>query len=617
MKNIKSTLLIIILNITSCSSFHVTNEEVDVLYSNSVINVISRDENIIRMPEAGYLKKVLQPYTISEENSKEIIRIKYINDRPVLIESFYKAKRYTFKFKKQIGRFSSLKIDYSDTSAKLTMFYNDVQKYFYPPFNELNYIGDKISCLKYKLDKNTRVQSLDVGLNTSILIKKKGRDLFLTCYEKEGIGFPRYITYKWDKHDNFVYMGFTDTKLKHYFDPAYNFSYKKREYDNSGYIIKESYFDEKGEPCYPTNGEFHYFTDIIKTSQLYVSSLEYSYINSKVLGAKVLYKDESLQYTHEGEIIKEKKILTLYGDNKLPIVSVNNLDNKIIEKIYNKEDKLERESVTTGNNLLKKVSHTTAYGSSSISYSYSENGFLTLVSTSDTPVVNIQYDYDIRGNLKETSYRNEAGGLKNKEGYALEKYKYNDMDLVIEESFYDENLMTVEGFQGYHKKVIEYDIIGRSKAEFFLDKFLNLKNMGAYAIMKREWMGNIFRVILYDENKKIIESQYREMYPSEKNYIIDIKNDKLSKKITERIILNSQGQVVEKIFPPSSNNTYSQMKILYNSKNRISKISYYDENENLIPYNGTAVSKKYVYDFLGRTIDVIQYNYNGEVITVK
>ncbi|MDR1459807.1 MAG: hypothetical protein LBI60_06305, partial [Bacteroidales bacterium] len=355
------------------------------------------------------------------------------------------------------------------------------------------------------------------------------------------------------------------------------------EYDEYGFVKKQTYIDENGDPMVASSGETYH--EIVNDPN----------------GNQLEYRMYDLEY---------KPFENINGFYKF-IAEYDSLGNQVSVFYYGINDSL---CITSG-------------GYAGERYKWNDKNNLiefTYYDTDNQPcetngIYTVKKEYDSRGNeLRRTFFAADGKTpVLNNDGIAGWEYKYDDNGNVTEIWNFDTNGKHISGSLNYAGYICAYDGNGYLEEIKNLDKNGNLKYVAGdgYARVKyiNDRRGNHIEISYYDSGNRLIGTVERRVFNSHDDIIertyFDANGNKVLSGGYHKLVsfYNERHQEIEArayntneelVNVPSG---YSIMKAKYNKQGLITEYATYNTFEKLVTSGGYAL-RRMEYDAMNRII---------------
>ncbi|MCX7998179.1 MAG: caspase family protein [Leptospiraceae bacterium] len=228
----------------------------------------------------------------------------------------------------------------------------------------------------------------------------------------------------------------------------------------------------------------------------------------------------------------------------------------------------------------------------------------------------IEYRFS-RGLLILKLYKNHLKILvQDKLGISATRYNYDEQGNLLQEEFFDSNKKLVENSEKIAKYFYEYGTSGNlekirkySKQETYVKHTppITLQKFNdANQILSIEYLNHEERPIQNEEGIQKIEYLYENNLPKEIIYFSDFQKQKRFGYSNIKFDYNSKGKLLQKTYysflkqRTLDENGISIYKYSYDDANRLSSVSFFDEEEN--PASNTEDYHKIVYIYDGQKL---------------
>ncbi len=342
-----------------------------------------------------------------------------------------------------------------------------------------------------------------------------------------------------------------------------SFARKECRYDSVGNLLSEMYLDDKDNVCIPPKFGYAGF-ELKYNPQGRVARLTYIDKNKMPMTLPDLhYCYYTLDYDVRGNLSR-----TSYFDKDgKPIL--NNEGIASVEYVYdeNGNEKSRQFYDDKGNPCVLN------WFCSKIENDYDDQGNITAfryLNTEGKPmlvngVAAYEFEFDNRGNKIRERPLGLNGMLAN--GCFDLRMKYDNLDNVIENSYFNGSGQPVACNEGYHKEVMKYNSNNQcTETEFYgvNGKLVNAGN-NKCAVIKREYdsRGNMISQTYFNSNgnrgtDNLKVHKYFNQY------------DKITNKICHQISFGADGK------PIIANNTAAEGRLEYDSRGNVVKLQCYD-----------------------------------------
>lgn len=408
------------------------------------------------------------------------------------------------------------------------------------------------------------------------------------------------------------------------FHMAFGFASLRKEYDEHGYLAKESFWDENDSPCLNSAGYtaicYHYHDG-------YVSKKEYYGKDGRRILLPGGYDGERYEYTM-GRI---SKVEYLMNDGEKDIV-VNTADGfSVIEYTYDDRGKVTSETYrdSAGKRCHQKFAFSRAV------FEYDSRGenltYEAYFDADDHPLAfngnyaSVKREFDERDGqlLYEAYFGTDGKPVLNNEGYAAIRHERNERGDIVQTTFYDDATPAAPRSDGsFAYTQYTYDEQGNRTSVEFRDHEGNLilcDEQYAKAQYEYDSRGNC-TVEQYSDEKgrpcdKIVGSSRKEKTFDDFGHETCIRHYSAdgALQLTETFEYNRYGQFTTKSFSGIGwAEPYAVQKISYNAKGRISEILYLDTDGN--PTKEGYARRQFLYDEYGNFLDFAFFDADGNPV---
>lgn len=372
----------------------------------------------------------------------------------------------------------------------------------------------------------------------------------------------------------------------------------KKEYDDYGFVKKQTYIDENGHPAVASGGS----ASVLITNDSKGNVLDISYYD-----------------------INNQPFETTYGYFK-SVFEYDSLGNQTSELYYDAKDSL---CITTG-------------GYAGMRYVFNDKDNLieyTYYGVDNQPcdvngIFTVKYEYDPRANETKRSFYAADGKtmVLNDSGIAGWESKYDDNGNKTEQVFFDMKNNPTLGNLGYASWTATYNSSGYMEELKNIDKNgqLIFVNSDGYAGIRYKYdeRGNITEKYPYGTDGRLVKGKYieRYQYDSRDNQIEtacydENNNPVLGKNDYFRIVskYDDRNQEIEqryyntnnRLFAPKTDN-YAILKYGYDNRGNIVELACLNEFEKPVSKKEGYATHKSEYDAMGRIIRQTFYDENGQ-----
>ena len=240
-------------------------------------------------------------------------------------------------------------------------------------------------------------------------------------------------------------------------------------------------------------------------------------------------------------------------------------------------------------------------------------------------IATVVYERDIRGNITKLLYYDESGEpILSDEGIAGADFVYDDNGNEIRRSFFNKEGKPTKGYLGFASRQHTYDGNGNMLTDRYLDvngKYILVDGVAGFDY-KLDARGNIIEEIPVGTDGKLASGKLLTRYKyDEKDNVIELAYFNSAGKPAvnalhyhrETSVYNTRNQCVESCYYDANgnlteydDNNYSILRIEYDERGQVVKVSYFDEDDKPTTYSGDYdgdySSRTSEYDNYGRVI---------------
>lgn len=417
-------------------------------------------------------------------------------------------------------------------------------------------------------------------------------------YNQDGISFSIIETDN-DATGNIMEYRILDTQGKYIDTPS--FARKRCKYDSIGNLHVETYLDEKGQPYAPP--QFGYAGIRLEYNpQGRLKTLTYldKYNNPMTL-PDLHYCYLDIDYDVRGNVVKRSFI----DKDGNPILNNEGIASVKYEYDENGNEKSRQFLDDKGNPCVlnwycSKVEHTyDDQGNQKTTKYLDSNGKPMTVNG----VSCYEYEYDSKGNVSKWRPLGINGILAS--GQNEVRYKYDELDNIVETSYFNDAGRAVTSKEGYHKEVNKYNSRNQCTDVEFYGVNGKLVNVGdnKCAVIKREYdaRGNKTSETFFDcEGNRGVD--YLKVHKYFNQY------DKVTNKICHQISFGADGK------PIIADNIAAEGKVEYDKRGNMIKLQCFDGYGNKITGKRGWYETHFDYDNSGEKISESYHSLDGKPI---
>lgn len=479
------------------------------------------------------------------------VRYYDINDEPVLFEDNYAWYACTYD---SLGNQTSLFhyglddklicIEEASGVAGYTISYDK----FGNPVKIVNYNADSVPAPTYN-NVTVLVREYDTRGNVTRISVFADEECSQRQNDDEGVAIREYV---YDDNGNEIEsVNFDKDGIRTF--GAEHWAIRKTEYDEAGNPVAVRWYAPDGTPTYNSSRK----AGILRT------------------------------FDHHGNITQETSI----GTDGKPLstflicrYTYDDADNQLSEAVFN----IDGTPASGGLGYHRAESDYDSNKREIERRYYDTKGNLTGYNGSKVAV--IQYEYDNRGNITETSYfNNERKPVDNNDHYASQRSEFDNLGRITRQRYFDvngkptdPNVMVPEGITGYDKYGnINYVASLDGNGNYIYNPMLG----AAIKRMTFDLKGNQTEQSYYDENDKPVVSKTDGYHRSTASY--DRRGN-----IVEQAYFDASGQPMV-----CAMTGYHRIARTYDDLNRFTSETLYGADGKQCTFPGTQYSKaEYIYD---------------------
>ena len=473
--------------------------------------------------------------------------------------------------------------------------------------------------IRYEYDNNDNcVKETYLDVNNQKCMLKKGYATICRSYSNGNL--LASISY-YDSLDKPVYIdGRAETR---------------REYDSEKRMIRESFYDDKGNLINNRNDFYAYQTTEYEENGLAITERYYDLNGNLVINGSG-YAEYYREYNNEKKLIRG----TYLGVDEKPITIPDGYCGYL--RTYDENGRVAMITYLDANG--HEVSTTAGY--SHLSRQYDESGQITqeryylqeIPCTLSGGYSAINKEYDENGNICLEGYLDEKlHPICRSAGYAYVKRTYNEFTQLIKEEYLDEKKEPVCRNLGYSAFTREYDSLGNITEEKYIDPKGNpVLISDGYAVKRNvyDYLGRLIREEYYDRNGNLIcnKSGYAIMeygYDLFGNKIRETRLDSYGSPVTtkegydtiQREYNNLRLLICEKYLlngclKDRTDNGVALVIKEYDEKNNLIRESYFDQQENPTKCSSGYASFDRTFNDMRQIISERYYDTDGQRILI-
>lgn len=380
-----------------------------------------------------------------------------------------------------------------------------------------------------------------------------------------------------------------------------SYSRKSCTYDSIGNLLIETYLDEKGNPYIPP--KYGYAGINLKYNpQGRLSSITYLDENKNPMTLPDLhYCFVTMDYDVRGNITKR----SFFDKDGKAIMNDEGISSVEYEYDENGNEKSRQFYDTNGRPCVLN------WYCSKVENIYDDQGYLKSLKYLDTNgkpmtvggVASYEYEYDAKGNVTKERPLGINGKIAN-ERYET-RMKYDQLDNIIERSYFNEGSKPVAIPDGYHKEINKYNSRNQITDIEFYGVNGGLVNVGnnKCAIIKREYdnRGNKTSETFFNsEGKRGTDNLKVHKYFNQ--------YDKVTNQISHQISFGADGK------PIIANGIAAEGKIEYDKRGNKTSLQCYDGFGKKVTGKRGWYETRFEYDNSGEQISEAYYSLDGKPV---
>lgn len=420
----------------------------------------------------------------------------------------------------------------------------------------------------------------------------------MALYNDDGIAYS-YVEMKNDNTGNVTDIKILDPSGKLIDTSSY--SRKMCTYDSIGNLLTEIYVDEKGNACKPP--KFGYAGLRLQYNpQGRLSRLTYIDENEKPMSLPDMhYCYYTLDYDVRGNVSR----ISYFDKDGKPVKTNEGIAFAEYEYDENGNEKSRQFFDEKGNPCVLN------WFCSKVEKEYDDQGNETVIRYLDTEgkpmsvngVATYVHEFDERGNYTKERPLGTNGQIA--QGNFEHRWKYDDLDNVIESSYFNNTGNPVDCADGYHREVRKYNSRNQCTDVEFYSVNGNLVNAGnnKCAVIKREYdaRGNKISETFFnsDGNRG---TDHLKVHKYFNQY------DKLTNQLSHQISFGADGK------PIVANNIAAEGKLEYDKRGNIVKLLCFDGYGKKANGRNGWHETRFDYNSSGERISEAYYNLEGQPV---
>lgn len=358
----------------------------------------------------------------------------------------------------------------------------------------------------------------------------------------------------------------------------------KTEYDEQGFLVKQSYIGTDGSPIFSTK---HGYATVVAVPNEYGYNSEIKYYDAASMPCVVQegYARVSIITDAKGNVLR----IAAYGLDGTPVLSSSGYHG------YDNEFDELGQLVKCSYFGVDGAPCVDESGAAGYNRTYTERGDILSESYFDVEgraakdnngVAEYVYERDSRGNLARIVFNDEHGKFTtNNEGLAYIEFQYDDNGNETSRKFFNAEGERTRGYVGYAQRTHTYDDNGNELSDVYMD--VNGEPMLVNGIAgwyyKVDERGNTVEKKPVDTNGKLAKGHL-------------IERDKFDERdnVIEESYFDADGK------PAQNSQKYHKVEYVFNERNQEVEESYYDKNGKYTKYGTNSYAiVRYEYDDRG------------------